>query len=133
MEPLSRAERFSKRQRSIMLVTVCTLIGAAAQILIKTGAAGLPHNADLWRNLIAMAANLPLAVGYTLYACSAVLMVVALKDAELSMLYPIIALTYVWVSILSVLVLHESMNVFKIIGISIIVIGVAIIGRGGKS
>lgn len=133
-QPLAPVDRFSKRQRSVALVTICTLIGAAAQLLIKTGASALPpHVSGVMANLQAMAANLPLVVGYTLYGCSAVLMVVALKDAELSLLYPIIALTYVWVSILSVVVLHEKMNAFKLTGIAIIVVGVAIIGKREKS
>jgi multidrug transporter EmrE-like cation transporter len=132
-EPSPQTDSSARRRRSIVLVTVCTIIGAVAQLLIKTGAGSLVHVSGLLPNLMAMATNLPLAVGYMMYGCSAVLMVVALKDAELSLLYPIIALTYVWVSILSVAVLHEKMNLFKVVGISIIVVGVAVIGLGGKS
>ena len=47
------------------------------------------------------------------------------------MLYPIIALTYVWVTLLSYTILHEPPNRSRI-GISVIVIGVAVLGRGGK-
>lgn len=76
--------------------------------------------------------NIPLLCGYTLYGMSTVLLVVALKDGELSMLYPIIALTYVWVTALSFFLLHETVNLFKLTGITIIVIGVAVLGKGGK-
>jgi drug/metabolite transporter (DMT)-like permease len=48
------------------------------------------------------------------------------------MLYPIIALTYVWVTLLSYTILHEPPNTFKNIGIAVIVMGVAVLGRGGK-
>jgi uncharacterized membrane protein len=60
-------------------------------------------------------------------------MVFALRDGELSILYPIIALTYVWVTILSVLFFHESMNAFKLLGVAVVVTGVTVLGRGGKS
>jgi drug/metabolite transporter (DMT)-like permease len=48
------------------------------------------------------------------------------------MLYPIIALTYVWVTLLSYLRLGEPPNLYKNVGIATIVIGVAVLGRGGK-
>ena len=67
-----------------------------------------------------------------LYGINAVLFVLALRDGELSLLYPIIALTYVWVSLLSVYYFHESMNPLKVTGLVVIVAGVAILGRGGK-
>jgi drug/metabolite transporter (DMT)-like permease len=61
-----------------------------------------------------------------------VALVLALRDGELSRLYPIIAMTYVWVTLLSYTLLHEPPNWYKNIGIAIIVIGVAVIGRGSK-
>ena len=72
-------------------------------------------------------------IGYSLYAVNTVLLVLALRHAELSVLYPIIALTYVWVSLLSVFVLHERMNGLRIGGIALIVLGVAALGRETQS
>jgi len=83
-------------------------------------------------DLIAMATNLPLLAGYTLYGVNTLLLVLALRDGELSMLYPIIALTYVWVTLLSYALLPEKPNVYKNIGIATIVVGVAVLGRGGR-
>ena len=54
-----------------------------------------------------MATNLPLLSGLVLYGLSTVLLVLALKDGELSLLYPVIALTYVWVTVLSLVILHD--------------------------
>ncbi len=76
--------------------------------------------------------NLPLLGGYCLYGLSTVLMVFALRDGELSILYPLVALTYVWVTVLSVLFFHESLNVLKLCGIAIVVTGVAVLGRRSK-
>jgi multidrug transporter EmrE-like cation transporter len=107
------------------------VLGAAAQILMKSGANHLAH-AGLAGTLMAMATNLPLMSGYALYGLSTVLLVVALKDGELSLLYPVIALTYVWVTVLSLVVFHDKANPFKLAGIIIIVIGVSVLGRRGK-
>jgi drug/metabolite transporter (DMT)-like permease len=82
--------------------------------------------------LIGMATNLPLMAGYCLYGMSTLLLVIALKEGELSLLYPVIALTYVWVTFLSFLIFHDTINPWKLAGISLIVIGVAVLGKGGR-
>jgi multidrug transporter EmrE-like cation transporter len=82
-----------------------------------------------WLQLIG---NIPLLIGYSLYGLSAVLLVLALRDAELSILYPIIALTYVWVAILSWALLHEQIQPARVFGIALIIVGVAVLGRGGQ-
>lgn len=114
------------RQQSMAVVFCCTLFGAAAQILIKMGATTLTGTSPL-----AMLTNLPVFLGYSLYGFSTVFLVVALKDGELSILYPVISLTYVWVAFLSYLVFHEAISVMKMAGIAIIVMGVAVLGKGG--
>ena len=114
-------------RRPLVLVFGCTVLGAAAQIFMKFGANRLTHP-----GLIGMATNLPLFCGLVLYGLSTVLLVLALKDGELSLLYPVIALTYVWVTVLSLVLLHDKPNPYKLAGIAIIVIGVSVLGRRGK-
>jgi undecaprenyl phosphate-alpha-L-ara4N flippase subunit ArnE len=58
------------------------------------------------------------------------LLILALRDGELSLLNPVISLTYVWVTILSVLVFNEALNVYKVCGIAVICAGVALLGKG---
>lgn len=82
--------------------------------------------------LLGMLTNLPLMAGYCLYGLSTLLLVMALKDGELSLLYPVIALTYVWVTFLSFLIFHDRINPWKLVGIAFIVTGVAVLGNGGK-
>jgi len=82
--------------------------------------------------LLGMLANLPLMAGYCLYGLSTVLLVVALKDGELSLLYPVIALTYVWVTVLSLAIFHDDINPWKLSGIVLIVGGVTVLGKGGR-
>ena len=48
------------------------------------------------------------------------------------LLYPLISLSYVWVAILSVVILQETMNPYKIAGISVIIAGVAVMGNGAR-
>jgi multidrug transporter EmrE-like cation transporter len=115
------------RRQPVGLVFCCTILGAAAQILMKTGANHLARP-----GLLGMATNLPLMGGYCLYGLSTLLLVLALRDGELSLLYPVIALTYVWVTVLSFVIFHDDLNPWKLVGIVLIVSGVAVLGKGGK-
>jgi len=73
--------------------------------------------------------NAPLLAGYCLYGINTLLLMLALRDGELSMLYPIIALTYVWVTMLSTYFFNEQISLPKIAGIMVIVGGVTVLGR----
>jgi multidrug transporter EmrE-like cation transporter len=113
--------------KSVGLVFCCTLLGAAAQIFMKLGANRLAKP-SLWQ----MITNLPLMTGYCFYGMSTMLLVLALRKAHLSVLYPIISLTYVWVTLLSMVIFHEQMNLYKGIGLTVIVFGVAVLGFGDR-
>jgi multidrug transporter EmrE-like cation transporter len=112
--------------KGVLLVFTCTLFGAVAQLLIKRG---MNHFTP---DLMAIATNVPLIIGYGFYGLNAAMMVLALKDGEMSRLYPIIGLTYVWTTLLCYTVLGEPSNLYKNIGIVVIVIGVAVMGWGGR-
>jgi len=102
------------------------VLGAIAQILFKIGVRNLALTP------IGLLTNVPLIAGCAFYGLFTIAMVLALREGELSMLYPIIALTYVWVTLLSYWLLKETPNVYKNLGIVTIVIGVAVLGRGGR-
>ncbi len=113
--------------QSVGLVFVCTVLGAAAQILMKNGVNRMDHF-----SLIQAVQNLPLMAGYCLYGINTLLLMLALRDGELSMLYPIIALTYVWVTMLSTYFFDEHITLPKIAGIMVIVGGVTVLGKASS-
>jgi drug/metabolite transporter (DMT)-like permease len=122
------------QRESIALVFFCTLIGAGAQVLMKMGAQALPAVGvtALLVNPLIILRNLYLLGGLSLYGMFTVLLVLALRDAELSIIYPVIALNYVWVTCLSLLLFNETLNFFKAGGILVIMLGVIVLGRGGQ-
>jgi multidrug transporter EmrE-like cation transporter len=123
-----------------VLVFSCTLIGALAQILLKEGAQNLggshvtlgqvlQHPVLFVQFALGIVTNIKMFAGYALYGVNTFLMALALRGKELSRLYPIIALTYVWVTLLSLFVLPgEHLNFFRTSGITAIVAGVSILG-----
>ena len=120
----------AQQRRSILLIACCTILGAGAQILIKKGAGDLGANPSMLQAALAILLTPWLFAGYSLYGISLILLVLALRHGQLSLLYPMFAMTYVWVTILSMVVFHESMNAFKVAGIATIVAGIAVLGRG---
>ena len=111
---------------AVGLILLCTFFTSIAQVLYKVGAA------DLKFNIISLITNYPIIIGITLYALSAVLLVIALKGGDVSTLYPIIATSYIWVSLMAVYFLGETMFFFKWAGIFFIFLGVSFVGIGSK-
>ena len=121
----------AKRRQAVLIIIAGTFLVAVAQLLIKSGANRLTH-ADLISTAIGILTIPPLFAGYCLYAVFAAMMIYALRHGELSVLFPLISLGFVWVAILSVIIFHEAISPLKGVGIAIIVAGVATLGRGGS-
>lgn len=108
-------------------MVLCTALTSFAQIFYKKASSSLSSNIISWIT------NYDLIIGLSLYAVGAVMMIYAFKDGEVTVLYPIIALSYIWVSLLAVYFFHETVTVFEMIGIGLVVAGVIFIGFGGKN
>lgn len=74
--------------------------------------------------------NYYLIGGFLFYGIGTVLFIPALKGGELSVLYPLVATTYIWVSLWSIKLLKERMNKQKWIGVLLVIVGVIFIGLG---
>jgi len=109
---------------AIGLVISATIVGAFGPILLKKA------STKRLSKIKSLMTNYHLFGGVALYALGTILFIPALKGGELSVLYPFVSLGYIWVSLLSVKFLGESMNKFKWFGITMIIIGVSFIGLG---
>lgn len=113
-------------KKAILIIIICTILTSLAQILFKFGSASFSFNPIL------LMQNYFVVFGFLSYALGALLLILALKEGELSTLYPFFATSYIWVLILSFLLFGESITFFKISGIFLIIIGVSCIGAGSK-
>jgi len=109
---------------AVAVVLAATVFGSFGSIYLKKGAA------DLEFNLKKLLKNKKLFYGITLFIISTILSVSGLKGGELSVLYPLAALSYVWICILSMKMLKEKMGFWKWTGVILIVAGVGLIGYG---
>lgn len=119
-----RREAPASRRRLVLMMSFSTLICAAAQILMKIGMTRVIH-----LDPIALATNLPLVAGYALYGVFCVMMILSLRQGELSVIYPIISLAYIWVTVCSYFIFHDTLNLLKAIGIFSVILGVAMLGK----
>jgi drug/metabolite transporter (DMT)-like permease len=124
-------DRLSERQRSLILVGLQTVFGATAQIFMKKGVDPSVHG--MLPTLLRIFTNVNLFTGMALYGVAAILLILALRRGQLSLLYPVIALTFVWVAILSVIIFHENMTPMRVAGITTVVFGVGLLGLSGGS
>jgi len=111
---------------AIGVVLLAAMIGGFGPIFLKKA------TATLHRNLRSIIFNFNLWAGIAIYAVSTVMFFPALKAGDLSVLYPMVATGYAWVSIYSMKMLNEKMSMLKWIGIAAIIVGVTLIGFGSQ-
>jgi uncharacterized membrane protein len=109
---------------AIALVLVATTLGSFGPLFLKKASDKVSFN------LKSILTNYHLILGILFYGLGTVLFIPALKGGELSVLYPLVALAYVWVSLLSIKFLGEKMTPLKWIGVALILTGVTLIGFG---
>ncbi len=110
---------------AIGLVIFAGLIGGIGPIYMKKGSEiiDLKKISTIYKNKFLM-------ISLLIYGISSVIFIIALKGGELSVLYPLVGLSYVWVCLYSKIMLNEKMNKLKWLGIAVIVLGVSFIGFG---
>ena len=99
-----------------------TLLGSIAAMILKKASGSIVDVKTLMKNKL-------LYVGAIIYIISAVINIVLLRYYDYSIVLPLTSITYLWTIILSHIIMRESINVYKITGIMLIIVGcVSIIG-----
>ncbi|BAH46718.1 conserved hypothetical membrane protein [Brevibacillus brevis NBRC 100599] len=115
---------------SIVLIIISVILSACGQVAMKMGASSLTSNNDmLLLKFLHYFTNLPIMVGLALYGLSAFIWIAALEKVQLSYAYPMAALGYVLVAVLSFLIFNEPLSLTRIAGLAIIVVGVVVISQ----
>lgn len=123
--PAKKTKTVKTKSWAIGLMLICTLLASGGQVLLKIGSKTASFD-------ISLLTNYTLIVAFLIYGVAGTILIFALKGGELSVLYPIIATSFIWVSFLSSYFLGEAMNLWKLAGIIAIIIGVSFIGAGSK-
>jgi uncharacterized membrane protein len=111
---------------AIILMILCTGLTSFAQVFYKKSASSLSLN------FFSLITNYNLIIGLFLYGIGAVIMIYAFKHGDVTVLYPIVALSYIWVSLLAANFFGEVINAYKWTGVIFIILGIVLVGIGGK-
>ena len=127
-EPSDMSRAYLKQKAGTHMERRKTLKG----IIIMLTASLLTCLGQLCWKLAAERGLLLVVGGFLLYGCGALLMIVALKYGELSVLHPMLSAGYVLSLLLGALVLHEGVTGMKIAGVAVIILGLILISSSGK-
>ena len=108
----------------ILVFLISVFIASVSQIMLKKSA-NKKYDSKIKEYL-----NMPVIVAYSLFFLSSLLTVLAYKGVSLSMGPILEASGYIWVAILGVIFLKEKINKEKLIGMTMIVIGIVIFNMG---
>ena len=108
---------------SILLVFFASVIGSFGAVYLKLGAARLDGS-------VLSFLNSRLAIGVALYLGSSVLYALGLRGGQVSVLYPMVALGYIWTILWSKLFFQEALTRNKCVGLGLILLGVLCVGLG---
>ena len=123
---------------AVVLIVCTTIFTTLAQYFFKIGAENLVFEVSIGgiKALIFSSQILtlwPIVAGFASYGIGAVLMILAFKGGEVTVIYPIVATSYVWVVLMSSLVFGEPLNTLKVLGSLVLVLGIFFVARGSRS
>ena len=110
---------------SMLLVLLASFIGSFGAVFLKMGSEKLRLG---FSNIL----NMRLAAGVGMYLLSTCSFIVAIRNGELTVLYPLVSLGYVWTLLWSRLFFKEPLTRYKFLGLFLILVGVSFIGMGNR-
>ena len=105
---------------SVILVLVAAVIGALGMLFFKKAMRRF--------SLRALLRNRYFYTGFLMAGMTMILVIIAYRHGEVSVLYPLYSTTYVWTLVFAVKYLKEPMNRSKWVGIMLIVLGALLLG-----
>jgi len=115
------------------LILTGVLLNAVAQLALKasvsdTGVISLDMQ-SLFSSAGSLATNLWLWMGLICYGISVIVWILALSRVDVSIAYPMLSIGYIVNAVAAWHLFDEPMNIGKIVGIGIIIVGVYILAR----
>ena len=131
----SMKEKPKMNQYLILLILCSVLLSSIAQIVLKTGMSNpsvlqAMQSQSAMQAFIAIATNVYVIGGLTLYFASAAVWLLVLARVDVSFAYPFVGLGFVVTMLLAFFINGEVLSTTKIVGTLCIALGVAIMAQG---
>jgi drug/metabolite transporter (DMT)-like permease len=109
-----------------IIVIVSCIIGSVGSLFLKLGSSKFNIKISV-QGIREILRNWQLIFGIGLYVFSAMLFMMAIKMEDISIVYPMTSVGYIFITILSRIFLKEQINNYKILGILCILLGVVFV------
>lgn len=118
---------------SFALVFTSVTLSALAQTAFKHGVMRVPlaDITGILAKVLGLLTSPFVLLGLTLYGFGAVLWLFALRQLDLSLAYPFVAMSFVMIVLSGIFVFNEPVNPSRLAGIVLIVAGLVVMARGG--
>lgn len=111
---------------SMAWIFLCGFVGSFGAVFLKSGATRVHLSA---RSILT---NWRLGFGIAMYLLSSVFFVFGMRRGELSVLYPLVALGYMWTVVWSRVFFGEPLTRSKFLAVGLILVGIAFLGFGSQ-
>ncbi len=111
---------------SILWVFLASFLGSFGAVFLKWGAGRLQRD---WKTLLL---NWRLGAGVAMYLISFVFYYMGLRQGELSILFPMVSLGYIWTLLWSRLFFAELLTRRKCVGLALIFCGLFVLNLGNR-
>ena len=108
---------------SILLVLFGSFIGSIGMVFLKKASKHL-HKGFL--HIVSVNA----AIGVVLFLISSIFYLAGIRNGQLSVLFPMVSLSYVWALFWARLVFNEPLTKQKFVGLGLVLVGVFFLGLG---
>lgn len=117
----------------LVLILISVSLTTLAQLLLKAGASGPAFASAAGGGLMdfafAVLKSPAIIAGFAVYAASALLWLIVLKQVDVSVAYPFVALGFVAVMAVGAIAFGEPVGGMRIAGTALIALGVALVAR----
>ena len=120
-----------------LVIILSVLCSSVAQIALKKGmtqcdCSFAPQVSNILPLVNALVFNPFLITGVLLHILALFTWLYVLKHAEVSYAYPFISMGFVVVLLLSHLLFNESINIYRICGVALIIMGIFLVGKSAS-
>jgi drug/metabolite transporter (DMT)-like permease len=112
--------------RSMLLVFGASVVGSFGMVFLKKGSTNVKAT-----NLLSFV-NPGVILGVALFLGSSVFYALGIKNGQLSVLYPMVSLGYVWGLVWARIFFNEQLTRQKFYGLGLILLGVILVGMGSS-
>lgn len=119
---------------SLVLILISVSLGVAGQLCLKAGmdqvgTLSLGGLSSIFSTVVRVITTPLVFLGLACYGVSAAFWLVVLTRLDLSLAYPMLALTYVLIPLAAHFILGEDVPALRWVGIAIVVVGIAVVAQ----